>query len=320
MRFRVFIFLLWGCLLSSCESAPSQASEEQVTEPLPTGLYLQVLGIAQDAGYPQTNCRKTCCAKVWSGQQAKQHVSCLALIDPVTKQAWLFDATPDFREQWQQLTTALPGLNLAGIFLTHAHIGHYTGLMQLGHEVMGAREIPVYAMPRMGKYLTENGPWSQLVDFQNIVLHPLVADSSIVLTGDIRVTPMLVPHRDEFSETVGFAIEQQDKSVLFIPDIDKWNRWDRDIRTLIRNFDRAYLDGTFFANGELPGRDMSKIPHPFVAESMALLANLPKDQRQNIYFIHFNHTNPLLQTGHPARDTVLQAGFNLAAEGQRFSF
>ena len=72
---------------------------------------------------------------------------------------------------------------------------------------------------------------------------------------------MLIPHRDEYSETVGFVIRGPDRSALFLPDIDKWDRWERKIADVLADADVAYLDGTFFADGELLGRDMSKIPH-----------------------------------------------------------
>jgi pyrroloquinoline quinone biosynthesis protein B len=310
---KIVSFLCCGCLVFflACES-PAEAMEK--TASLPDVPYLWVLGVAQDAGYPQAGCQKDCCRPVWAGKIEPKLVSCLALVNPFQHRAWLFDATPDFREQLHQLDAR--GLELAGIFLTHAHIGHYTGLMQLGHEVMGAREVPVYAMPRLRTYLAENGPWSQLVNYRNIVVHPLEADSTVRLPGDFRITPFLVPHRDEYSETVGYRIEGPGKSAIFIPDIDKWERWDRDINEEIQRVDYAFLDATFYANGEIPGRDMSEIPHPFMEESMNRFDQLPTEERKKVYFIHFNHTNPVLREDSEARWLVLERGYGLAEEGQ----
>lgn len=277
--------------------------------------FVLVLGIAQDAGYPQAGCRKACCLPVWAGERPGAHVACLALVDPATGQAWMFDATPDFREQLHSLQQYG---QLSGIFLTHAHIGHYTGLMHLGREAMGARLEPVFAMPRMKTFLETNGPWSQLVSLENVSLRPLTADSAIVLNERLRVTPFQVPHRDEYSETVGFRIEGPSSSLLFIPDIDKWQQWGRDIRQLIGQVDYALLDGTFFANGEIPGRDMSEIPHPFIEESLALFSGLPETERAKVHFIHFNHTNPVLDRQSTTRERVEEAGCELAEEGMRF--
>ena len=232
----------------------------------------------------------------------------------------MIDATPDFPEQLHRLEHILPEGNIrpAGIFLTHAHIGHYTGLMHLGREAMGAKSVPVYAMPRMRSFLENNGPWSQLSALKNIEICNLSADSAVVLDGRLRITPLPVPHRDEFSETVGFRIEGPEKSLLFIPDIDKWERWNQDIRSVISEVDYALLDGTFFQNGEIPGRDMSEIPHPFIVESMALFDGLPLEEKVKVHFTHFNHTNSILLENSEAGKSVEGKGFKLAEEGDYF--
>lgn len=280
---------------------------------------LAILGIAQDAGYPQTGCLKPCCTPFREGKEKSRAATAIAIIDKSTQQNWLFEASPDIKKQLYELQnlsgfeTVLP----TGIFLTHAHIGHYTGLMHFGHEAMGTKSLPVFAMPRMTEYLTQNGPWSQLVTFQNIALQPLHADSTIQLTPKIKVTPFLVPHRDEYSETVGYTIEIPNKKIVFIPDINKWEKWEKDILSVIKNCDLALLDGTFYKNGELPNRDMSQIPHPFVEESLAIFEGLPKTEKQKIVFIHFNHTNPLLRDTE-AYNAVRNAGFGVAREGMIF--
>ena len=284
----------------------------------PKDPFIVVLGTAQDAGYPQIGCDKECCKKYWDKKIAKQKVSCLALFDPSTNQKWIFDATPDLTEQLHDAHKFEKG-NLSGIFLTHAHIGHYTGLMYLGREAMNAKEVPIYAMPRMYDYLKSNGPWSQLLSLNNIELQKLKADSSIKLTDKISVTPILVPHRDEFSETVGYSIRTENRTVLFIPDIDKWQKWDRDIKQMIKQHDYLFIDGTFYKDGELPGRNMSEVPHPFVQESMEYFKDLISAEKQKIWFIHFNHTNPLINKSSNEYKEVKSKGFNVAVEGSRIT-
>ncbi len=307
------ILFLLGCQPQSADSSHAGLDKSTASNTP----YLVVLGIAQDAGYPQAGCRKSCCQLPWKDEHERRLVSCLALVDPATNEGWLFDATPDFKEQLHRLENLDHDspIQLAGIFLTHAHIGHYTGLMNLGREVMGAENVPVFAMPRMRAFLENNGPWSQLVRLHNIKLFPLQADSSIVLNSKIKVTPVKVPHREEFSETVGFEIEGPNKKVLFIPDIDKWHLWDHPILEVVKAVDYAFLDGSFFQNGEIPGRDMSEIPHPFLVESMELFKDLSGTDKTKIHFIHFNHTNPVLIQNSEARRRVLEAGFNIAEEG-----
>ena len=308
-----YYFFVLFTLFFSC-----QIQEESTTNLSNNEPYLTVLGVAQDAGYPQVGCEKACCQRVAENPTLKKRVVALGLIDPMTGERWLFEATPDFREQYNDLMAIEPKADtLSGIFLTHAHIGHYTGLMQLGREVMGANNIPVFAMPKMRRFLYSNGPWRQLTALNNIKIKKLTADSTIVLNENISVKPLLVPHRDEFSETVGFIIQTKQKSVLFIPDIDKWSKWNRDILALIREVDYAFLDATFYKNGEIKGRDMSEIPHPFVEESMSLFGEMNKSERSKVYFIHFNHTNPLLIHNSDAWKNVMSNGFEIAQEGQK---
>jgi pyrroloquinoline quinone biosynthesis protein B len=305
-------------LLFAFACTQSEVSNDNPSDEAPSH-YLFILGIAQDAGYPQAGCSKECCKSFWDGKTEKRHPACLAIVDEEFQQAWMIEATPDFKDQLQILQDQagfMKGLP-DGILLTHAHIGHYTGLMQLGREVMGANKIPVFAMPRMKAFLESNGPWSQLVNLENVSLKPLNADSTIRLNKNFKITPFRVPHRDEFSETVGYRIDGPERSAIFIPDIDKWEKWDRDILSLIREVDYAFLDGTFYENGELPNRNMSEIPHPFVEESMRKFESLPPEEKAKIHFIHFNHTNPLIWNP-VKRKEVENEGFWVAEEGKRF--
>ena len=306
--------VILGLLAAGCEAPPPATG-------LPDGPFLVVLGIAQDAGYPQAGCQKACCAEVWDHPQQRRAPACLAIVDPQSSQSWLIEATPDFKNQLRRLERLTPGDGSpipTGIFLTHAHIGHYSGLTQLGREVIGAGGVPVYAMPRMETFLRSNGPWDQLVSLQNISLRQLHADSTIRLNERLAITPFPVPHRDEYSETVGFRIDGPQRSALFIPDIDKWEKWERPVEALIGETELAFLDGTFYAEGEIPGRNMAEIPHPFIRESMARFATLPTAEKSRIYFIHLNHTNPALHPDSDARKKIQQEGFRIAEELEIF--
>ena len=280
--------------------------------------YTVVLGIAQDGGLPQAGCRRDCCT---SGR--REDVASLALVEPASRRWWLFDATPDFPRQLARMAREAPGCTLAGVFMTHAHMGHYTGLMHLGREAMGARGVRVWAMPRLRAFLEANGPWSQLVELGNIRLVPLAGDAAVALGDSLAVTPFLVPHRDEFSETVGFRIGSGSpggpgsRGVVFLPDIDKWERWDRRVEDLVAGVDAAYLDATFFDGAELPGRDLREIPHPFVVETLDRFAPLPAGIRARVRFIHLNHTNRALVPGSPERLRIERAGMRVAVAGER---
>lgn len=281
---------------------------------------IYILGVAQDGGYPHAGCEKECCNKAWKKENRKQNVVCLALADPATKKWWLLEATPDIKEQlhyFRQLTHSAYNLLPEGIFITHAHIGHYTGLMELGREVMNTQNIPVYVLPKMKNYLENNGPWSQLVKLNNIRPVLLQADSILWLTPAISVTAFLVPHRDEYSETAGFSINTGMKKYLFIPDINKWELWQRSITEEVKKADMAFLDATFYDGCEIPGRKMSEVPHPFVKETMQLFAKEDVATRNKVCFIHCNHSNPLLYN-RQKRKEVTKQGFLIAKQGQQY--
>lgn len=299
-------------LLIICVTLPTFAKAKS------DSTYLYILGVAQDAGYPQAGCYQPHCMPGWENKTLQRGATSIALIDPVAKSKILFEATPNLPQQLYNLEQEAPSskYTFGGVFLTHAHIGHYAGLMFFGHEAMGSNNIPVYAMPKMAEYLAKNGPWSQLVDYGNISLRGLQHNQALDVNG-ITITPFLVPHRDEFSETVGYLIEGPSKTAVFIPDINKWSVWDTDIAELITQVDYALLDATFFDDGELPGRDMSKVPHPLVTETMQRLGALSTEQRGKVWFIHMNHTNPLLDADSQASKRVRAAGFNITSEGIR---
>lgn len=281
--------------------------------------YILVLGTAQDAGFPHIGCKDEC-QLAFKDPSLKRFVVSLALVDPDAKKWWLFEATPDmddqlqyFHEQTNWEYEYLP----EGIFLTHAHIGHYAGLMTLGREAIHASNVKVYALPKMKKYLETNGPWSQLVTLKNINLMDCQADQEIELNNSISVNAFAVPHRDEYSETAGFKIETGNTKYLFIPDINKWELWERSIVEEVKQVDYAFLDASFFEDGEIPNRSIKDIPHPFVVETMQLFADESKKVKSKVHLIHFNHTNPILFS-EEKRQEVLKKGFNLADQGDKY--
>ena len=319
-----FLYLVMVLVFFSCQ-------EKKITkEPHPNeistttngvGVSLILLGTLQDAGAPQLNCNKKCCQGLFEQANSSRKVSSLGLLDYNTQKKYIFDATPDISSQLYALKKAskiAPSSIVDGIFLTHAHIGHYTGLMYLGKEAVNASEISVFAMPKMSAFLSNNGPWSQLVANRNIAIQPLVANQAISLSPSLQVTPFIVPHRDEYSETVGYLIEGPYKKALFIPDIDKWNRWELDLKTELKKVDYAFLDATFYSAKELGNRDMSQIPHPSVLETMEALKYLSVEQRARVIFTHFNHTNPLLDRESEASKNVLALGFKIGRIHDRF--
>ena len=272
---------------------------------------LVVLGTLQDGGSPHMGCMKSCCAS----ERPNDYVVSLGVIDE--SKHIIFDASPDIVSQTNYLQLISPAKELE-IFLTHAHMGHYVGLIHLGRESANTKNTPVYAMPRMAQFLQNNGPWSQLIDLENISIKPLQNKTPVSVSPRLSITPLIVPHRDEFSETVGYLIAGQSKSALYIPDIDKWDLWETDINTLLTQVDFAFLDATFFEDGEI-SRPMSDVPHPFVEESIIRFKSLAVEEKSKIYFIHLNHTNPARDANFEDRRAIEEKGYHFATFGMRFS-
>ena len=272
-----------------------------------------LIGTAQDAGVPQTGCYCPRCTRARGNAYFRHYTAALGLVDRVTQSYWLIDATPDFREQLHLMHEAAPDCTLRGIFLTHGHIGHYTGLIHIGKEAMNTHDLPIYATASLCAFLRNNGPWSLLVSNGNINLCELQPEQAILL-GDVKITPIPVPHRGEFTDTMAYALRGSNLSLFYCPDIDRWEQWRYDVREVVSHTDISLLDGSFFSGNELPGRDMSKIPHPQVTDTV----NRLKGVQTLVYFIHFNHSNPLLDANSPERHWLQSQGFAVGEQGQRW--
>ena len=286
-----------------------------------------VLGTAQDGGLPQIGGNAEPDVAARRDPKLKRLVASLLIVDPGSDERFLIDATPDIREQVEiadheapvpVTPSGRPPL-FGAIALTHAHVGHYTGLMQLGREAHGSAGQRVLVSSRMARFLESNGPWDLLVKLNHIRLETLEPGVSFKLNDRLSLTPIIVPHRDEYSDTVAFIVKGPTRSLLWLPDIDKWEKWDRRIEEVVAGVDTAYVDGTFFDATELPGRAISEVPHPFITESLARFAALPEQERRKIVFVHLNHTNPAATPGSAAARAIEKAGMRVAQERERSS-
>jgi len=279
-------------------------------------MLIHVLGTAQDGGYPQIGCNEACCNLAWENPEFKKYPSSLAVVDKSKKKYWIFDITPEVKSQLHLLSAF--ECSLSGIFITHAHIGHYMGLINLGLEVMNLEEIPVYIMPRMKDFIMGNTLLNQLVENNNINLIPLEADQEVYINNLLSVEAFNVPHRNELSETVGYKIIGKGKTAIYLPDIDSWKNFENKLRSLIDTNDILYIDGTFYDKTEISSRDVSKIPHPEIKETIKMLSDLSPADRKKIHFIHFNHTNDAIRYKSKIHERILDNGFSISRENQQF--
>lgn len=203
------------------------------------------------------------------------------------------------------------------VMLTHLHMGHCAGLLELGPEVLDAREVPVFCTAAVAEVLASNAPWSLLVTRGNILLKRVAPGERFEPLPGLWAEAFSVPHRDEFGDTVGYVAGLSGgKSVLYIPDADNWRGLATPLAEMVRKSDWALLDGTFFDQRELAsvtGRDLSDVPHPPVTDTLGLLNGL----LNRVIFTHLNHTNPLVRPDSPQTAQLALRGAAVAAEGMR---
>ena len=313
IKIKYFFIILLSVYSLGCNDF-SQEKENKSSE-----ILLKVLGTIQDGGIPHMGCSKECCSNYFLSKKSRIGVSSLGVSNLKHNTNYIIDATPNINFQLIDLIgNADPSKKLNGIFLTHAHMGHYAGLLNFGRESLNSKNIPLYLMPKFYNFILNNGPWNQLVELNNIKLNKIYNREKVILHNNLSFTPIQVPHRDEYSETVGYVIEGIHKKALYIPDIDKWAKWEVSIVEMIKNVDYAFLDGTFFDEKEINNRDISEIPHPFIIESLKLFKELDESEKSKVYFIHLNHTNPVLNSESSEYKKVISAGFNIAKTGMEF--
>ncbi len=282
-------------------------------------MLVKILGTAQDAGIPHPNCFCENCNRARKDATYQRLAASLSIHFETENKWYLVDPSPDFKKQldivqsekrWQQM--------MAGIFLTHAHIGHYTGLMFLGKEAISTKKLPVMVGDEMSGFLSAHYPWKQLLDFDNMVLEPIKDGQAFSLPEQASLLPLAVPHRNEFSETFGFVLRGSKKRLLYIPDIDRWEDWHVDLDEIMRDVDYCLIDGTFYSEKELEGigRSYKEIPHPLIMRSIEIFAKYT--DRTGIYFTHFNHSNPVIGVDESYREKMESEGFYVLEEGQEF--
>ena len=324
-----WVGVLLAAALSGCLGEATATLEQRMKREAPaadSGPYVRVLGTVQDGGLPHAACSCVRCELARHDPRQRRYVASLAVVLPASGRVVLIDATPDLRPQIDRLADLrdapegrVDRAPVDGVLLTHAHIGHYLGLAFLGFEVVHTRHLPVYCTPRMADFLRRNGPWSQLVEMGNIELVETPPGEAVDLGEGVRVEFLAVPHRDEFSDTVGFLLRGPQRSLLYVPDTDAWSSWATPLTEVLQGVDAAILDGSFYSLDELPGRDITAVKHPLITTSMDLLQDIVTAGRSEIFFSHLNHTNPALEPGSAARREIERRGFHVLAEGQELA-
>jgi pyrroloquinoline quinone biosynthesis protein B len=265
---------------------------------------LLILGSGQDAGSPQVG-------RDGSNGLARTASSVAVISSDGT--VLLFDASPDIRVQYQRLAEfcgyAPP---LDGVFVTHGHMGHYSGLLHFGKEGASTDDLPLFAPESVLEFLEANEPWASLFTGGNLI--PIAIDDAAATLGEITVTSVPVPHRAEFTGTVGYSIAVNDVPwVFYLPDIDGWDEWP-EADTVFGSHQVCLIDATFSSPDELPGRDLAAIKHPLVTDTIGRFRHLTDDR--TMMLTHINHSNPLGVPDAPITVETRDLGFAIAYDGR----
>ena len=282
-----------------------------------------ILGIAQDGGVPQTGCSCENCIAAHNNYNFKRNsVSCGVKGKDGTFH--LIEAGRNIADQlnlWSKMMNYKKIQIPDTISITHTHLGHIEGLGQFGKEVMNLKEVPFFASKSSIQALRKR---ELLSPFECEIIESNIAFFPSIRCG-FELEFIKVPHRDEYADTHAIIIRGSNNALLFLPDHDDW----RDTLEMhncksIREWfsklkiDYALIDGTFWDKNELRDRDMSKIPHPTISETLEMLGERTDDDIE-IYFFHLNHTNPVLNTSSKETVRVIELGWQILTEGQTFT-
>ena len=307
------------------KDAPQPPAETAATTPVHVeGPHLRVLGTAQDGGLPHAACNCEFCQPAREDPKRRRLVASLGIVHPPTEQVFIVDATPDLNEQLvlvrdvgETPTDRVDRAPVDGVLLTHAHVGHYLGLALFGFEAVHTQGLPVWTTEKLAELLRTNAPWNQLVDIGNVELRPFSPEQEIELAPGLVALPLLVPHRNEYADTVAYVVRGERNTVLYVPDTAPWAQWDPPVLEVIDELDVtvALVDGTFYSGDELPGRDLSTLAHPVMVDSMDLFEPKVKAKKLRVIFTHLNHSNPTLDPDSPQHAAILERGFAVATDG-----
>jgi pyrroloquinoline quinone biosynthesis protein B len=274
-----------------------------------------ILGIAQDGGVPHPNCYCETCNS-FSAKNKQLSPSSIAVIDDT--QLHLIDITRDLNRQLRMIPKQM---EVSDIWLTHGHLGHIDGMGLFGKEAIDAKGIIVHASESMTELINNTPRWRSLIDFGTFIIHPFTSNKTIQTSEFLSITPIPVPHRNEWTDTHAFIIKGKEKSILYLPDHDTWEETLESLgkETIFEWFeslevDIFFIDGTFWSSNEL--KRQNEVPHPPILETIQRLNN--SNKRFDVRFIHLNHSNPLLNPESKETKILQDSGYKICVEGEIF--
>lgn len=285
-----------------------------------------VLGSAQDGGFPQWDCNCVNCQLSRSGELRFRLRSSLALEDDLGN-IIILDASPDLKHQVDVIGSSRQRIGricsdrvspIDAILITHAHWGHVMGLLEF--SAGASFEVPVYCSPSVSSIIYASPVFRSLIDGDFIRIMEFKDNIPLEIVNYrgqktyFKLEAFKVPHREDFTDTYGFKIFHKSSSITYIPDIKVL---DEEIIRKIDDTDFLFFEGTFYWDDELwrvskIKRTSKELGHIPIVESLLILRELEIDMK---YYIHLNHTNPVLRSGSDERRSVEDAGIKIVDDG-----
>ena len=265
---------------------------------------VEVLGNVQDGGVPHLGCDCDVCKNARENPGEQKFVSSLLLKENEDENSarYLVEASPDIRMQLSG------GEYIDGVFIPLATLGHLTGLQYFGPEGPDASDLSVYCCEEVEDFMMKNDPYRLLIDRDNLEMQSFSDGDKVDLQGG-SVESRQFYHQHVNYSTTGYMIEGEDRKLFYLADITEFTE---EIEACIEEADVALIDGTFWSEDEI-GR-YEEVPHPEIRRSLDQFEDLDT----KIYFIHMNHTNPVLREASEEREELEERGFSVADQGHEF--
>ena len=294
----------WGDLEMNSKKEPLRNEMVQIT----------VLGIAQDGGMPQAGCNLNCCSEIQTKPELWRSPVSLGIREG--GDLHLIEASRMIGKQLSMVGNKIP----KSVWITHAHLGHIDGLGQFGTESMNTEKVILHCSEKLSENIENTPSLKLLLENKNVI----IGEWGMIKNGNLKITPIEIPHRDELTDNHALLIEGREEKLLFMPDHDSWNETLKSvkfgtIKEWLKSWeiDIALIDGTFWNDKEIKRRSQKDVKHPPIEETLERIGVSEKGDPR-IVFVHLNHTNPVFNRETKEYKKVIEMGWEVGTEGMEF--
>ena len=256
---------------------------------------------------------------------------CALAFSGLGKDWYVIGAGPDVRHQIESFPPLRPGPQprqspLRGVLLPDAELDHTIGLPELRE----GGSLDVYATAPVLAALDDAFPVRRLLDAYTTARWFEVSVGVPLPLEDGRLNVLAFPTGDKRPRyaagcaadgcwRVGYSIVDAESGgvAVFAPSVGHWSP---ELGDAVAHADCAFVDGTFWTDGEmdtvgssrLPAAGAGHLPISGPAGSALRLAECPARRR---VYVHLNNTNPVLDVQSPERRLLEELGLEVGQDG-----